>query len=119
MRVGIVGSRGFPDRTSVWEFVESLPQHVVVVSGGARGPDRWAAEFASRRGITVTVHHAAWDVYGRAAGPIRNAELVADVDQLVAFWDGRSLGTADVVAKAKAAGKPVMVVVRAPQEAAS
>ena len=110
MRVGIVGSRGFRPRWRVWEVVDGLPSHATVVSGGARGPDTWAAERAVERGLVVVVHPADWDRYGRAAGPIRNAELVADVDTLVAFFDGKSRGTSDVIAKAQAAGKPVTVV---------
>jgi len=110
MRVGIVGSRGYIDPEGVREFVNSLPTNTVVVSGGAGGPDKWAARFAHERGLEVCVHYAAWDTYGKAAGPMRNARLVRDVDKLIAFWDGESRGTSDVVAKAEAAGKPVTVI---------
>lgn len=55
VRVGIVGSREWPDVTAarcrVERFVRSLARkypHAVVMSGGARGVDSWAAEEANR-----------------------------------------------------------------------
>jgi len=42
--------------------------------------------------LAVDVVHADWDAHGRRAGPIRNAEVVARSDRLVAFWNGKSRG---------------------------
>ena len=106
----MVGSRTFRPRARVFSVIDGLPAGTIVVSGGARGPDRWAVERALENGMPIRVHPAQWDRYGRAAGFIRNALVVQDCDQLIAFWDGSSRGTADVVAKAQDAGKPVTVV---------
>jgi hypothetical protein len=55
------------------------------------------------------VFHADWERLGRKAGPIRNAQIVEGVDELVAFWDGRSRGTLNTIALAVGAGVPVKV----------
>jgi hypothetical protein len=108
-RIAIVGSRDFPRRDLVEQFVGALPAGSIVVSGGARGVDSFAEEAARRRGLEVRVLRADWDRLGAKAGPIRNSELVANADRVVAFWDGKSRGTLDTVGKALAAGLPVEV----------
>jgi len=37
MKIGVVGSRDYPDLEEVWNFVIALPDDTVIVSGGARG----------------------------------------------------------------------------------
>ncbi len=55
MRVAIVGSRECQDRHSVEAYVARLPAGAIVISGGARGVDTWAADAAHARGLaTVT-----------------------------------------------------------------
>ena len=37
-----------------------------------------------------------------AAGPIRNSQMLhSDIDEVYAFWDGKSRGTLDMITKAK------------------
>ena len=109
-RVAIIGSREYPHRDRVENYVNALPDGTVIVSGGAPGVDRWAQYAASQRGLRVWLERADWDRYGRAAGPMRNALIVAGAERLVAFWDGSSRGTADTIRKARAAGIPVEVI---------
>lgn len=111
-RVAVVGSRKYPDLGFVREFVRRLARRdpsATVVSGNAPGVDR-AAEIEARAvGLDVVSLKADWDSHGRAAGFIRNGEIVQQCDVVAAFWDGSSRGTADTVGKAEAAGKPVSV----------
>jgi hypothetical protein len=109
-RVAIVGSRDFPNAGAVSAFVRSLPPHTVVVSGGARGVDQWAEEAAKQRGLQTKIIQADWDNLGRRAGPIRNAEIVASSDRLVAFWNGRSRGTLNTVLAARSGGLPILIL---------
>jgi predicted Rossmann fold nucleotide-binding protein DprA/Smf involved in DNA uptake len=109
LRIGIVGSRDYPDLEEVWDFVDTLPAGTVVVSGGARGVDREAEEAARARGLAVLVFHADWRRYGPAAGPIRNAKIAGAVDRLVAFWDGESSGTMNTIQHARLQGKAVEI----------
>lgn len=109
MKIGVVGSREFASLASVAEWVNALPEGSVVVSGGGRGVDL-AAEVAARtRGLPVIIYPAEWDKHGRGAGFIRNQLIVNEADIVFAFWDGKSRGTADTIARARKAGKPVTV----------
>ena len=109
MRIGIVGSRDYPDLNEVLEYVSSLPKDTVVVSGGAKGVDSVAEEEARRLGLKVVVHRAQWDKHGKSAGVIRNKVLVNDCDKVVAFWDDDSVGTKNTISLASKAGKLLRV----------
>lgn len=65
---------------------------------------RWAED----RGTTVHPFEPNWKAHGRAAGPIRNGEMVREADALIAFKGGR--GTADCARQARARGIPVYVI---------
>ena len=53
MNVGIVGSRRWKSRAAVESLVKTLPPNTTVVSGGARGVDSWAVEYARKCGLKV------------------------------------------------------------------
>jgi hypothetical protein len=64
---------------------------------------------AREKGVQVIARPADWRRYGRAAGPIRNKEMLAHRPQLAVAFPGGT-GTADMVGKAKAAGLDVVVI---------
>lgn len=64
-----------------------------LVSGGAKGGDRYAELYAERKGLPITIHKPDWDRYGKSAGFIRNKSIIDDADVIVAIWDGKSKGT--------------------------
>ena len=106
IKLAIVGSRGYPDKDRVGYYVWTLKPFVsLIISGGAPGVDTIAESTARRNGIPVRSIPADWDNLGRKAGPIRNTEIVAEADYVVAFWDGVSRGTFDTIAKARAQDK--------------
>ena len=106
MKVAVVGSRDFPHLAAVRRFVLSLEKGTVIVSGGARGVDREAELTAYEAGLAVHILWADWKTHGRRAGLLRNEEIVAYADSVVAFWDGKSTGTMHTISLAKKAGKP-------------
>lgn len=106
-RVAIVGSRDWTDLRQVREFVGTLPIGTVVVSGGARGVDKATADAARARGLGVEEHLPDYARYGRSAPLIRNGDIVARADFVVAFWDGTSRGTKDAIDRAERLGKRV------------
>lgn len=79
-----------------------------VISGGCTGADQYAAEWAARWAIPTEIYKADWYTFERAAGPIRNQRMLDEgrPDMVLAFPGGK--GTADMMAKAEAAGVPVV-----------
>lgn len=113
MKIAIVGSRKFPRPELVRQCVRRLAEKhpgFILISGGAQGVDTWAADEASALGIEVIVFPADWDRYGRAAGMLRNTDIVKEADAVIAFHDGVSKGTKDTMNKARAHGKKLRVV---------
>ena len=108
-RIAIVGSRQFQAMDLIHAFVATLPEGSTIVSGGAPGVDSAAEQAAVTRGLKTLIFPADWDGLGRKAGPIRNSQIVAHADRLVAFWDGDSHGTVNAVLQALARRLPVSV----------
>lgn len=49
---------------------------LLIVHGGARGADTLVAQWAATHHIRCEAVPARWDLYGKAAGPRRNAEML-------------------------------------------
>ena len=110
MRVGIVGSRHYPDLEKVEGYVEALPAGSRVVTGSASGVDAAATRAARRKGIAVqTVPASFEEAKDRGAAELRNRRLIEQCDVIVAFWDGSSEGTRMTVERALDSGKEVHV----------
>lgn len=109
MRVLVCGGRDYQDSERV-ELELALVQPTLVIHGGARGADYLAFLWSQERGIPSECFAADWETYGRGAGPIRNARMLAEgkPDLVVAFPGGR--GTEDMKRRARAAGVPVKEV---------
>lgn len=121
MIVLVCGSRDWADRATVFETLDALPREgLVVVEGCARGADSIGGhEWAAERGVPVRHHPARWNLYGRAAGPVRNQEMLEErPDLVVAFHEDltASRGTADMVGRARRRGVPVRVVSGTPMK---
>jgi hypothetical protein len=104
MRLIIAGTRTITSEAIVREaFAWSLfdwAEIALVISGAASGVDIIGEKIALNKGVRVHCFPAAWEDFGRAAGPIRNAEMVRHADALLAVWDGESRGTRDIIRKA-------------------
>lgn len=111
MRIAIVGSRGYADLDAVRRFVAWLPKGTTIVSGGARGVDALAVSEALLRGLKTEVHKPDWKTYGPRAGFVRNRLIIQKADVVVAFWDGKSGGTADSIALARELCKEVRLFI--------
>jgi hypothetical protein len=82
-----------------------------IVSGGARGVDTCAREYALAKGIKLTEFLPEYDKYGRGAPLRRNITIIEYADLVLAFWDGSSHGTKYVIDNCKKRGVPVKVYV--------
>ena len=107
MRVAIVGSRN----VTVSDIGKHISNVEEIVSGGAVGVDRCAAEYAKENGIRLTVFLPQYKLYGRAAPIKRNKQIVDYADKIIAFWDGSSKGTLSVIKYAQKIGKPCEIVI--------
>jgi len=109
-KIAVVGSRDGVNPVAVSAFIDKLdPLTTVIVSGGARGVDTYAAERAEERGIKTVVIRPNWKKYGRGAGFLRNKEIVKAADDVVAFWNGRSRGTEHTIEQAVKLGRSVAI----------
>jgi len=113
MKIAVVGSReGFTEDDVVNKLTLELEEmeDIMIISGGARGVDSWAEEFAIRNHINTTIFKPEWDKYGKGAGFIRNKLIVDNADKVIAFWDGQSKGTKYSIDYAKSKGKEVKII---------
>lgn len=112
----IAGSRNFQDYPMLVEVVdehlkEKVKNHeITIVSGTAKGADRLGERYAEERGYHLERYPAAWERFGNAAGPIRNAQMVKAADDVIVFWNGESAGTKNIIASAQAANIPCTVI---------
>lgn len=119
MRIIVCGGRNFVDVPMLWRGLDKINAETpggircVIdgssddVTGPYKGADYWAHQWAAARDKPWERYNADWVAHGRAAGPIRNSEMLrlGKPDMVVAFPGGR--GTADMVKQADAAGLPI------------
>ncbi len=113
-RLAVVGSRDFPYRWMVYEYLshQRLGYKAAdrVVSGGAKGVDSWAADWALESGVETTVFLPDWEKYGKSAGYRRNVDIINEATRVVAFQYNNSKGTQHSIDLAKKHGKPCEVI---------
>ena len=108
MRVAVIGSRGL----CVLNLEKYLPKEVTeIVSGGAKGVDTSAREYAISHGINLTEFLPEFKKDGRSAPIKRYISIIEYADLVLAFWDGNSRGTKFVIDNCKNRGIPVKVFV--------
>lgn len=115
MRILVCGSRHFYD----WRLLENILYELnkeepikCIIHGGAAGTDSLAGQYAKYQYHEVEVYPADWGKYGKAAGPIRNKQMLDEgkPDLVIAFWDGKSPGTRNMIEQATKANIPVKVI---------
>jgi hypothetical protein len=105
MNVIIAGGRDFTDFALLTRKCDSIlrnVKHVKVIEGEAAGADKLGKKWAILRGHPYVAMPADWALNGKAAGPIRNEQMARIGEALIAFWDGKSRGTKDMIERAKA-----------------
>ena len=106
MKIAIIGSRSLsPD--NIGNYIQENDE---IVSGGAKGVDACAEEYAKSKGLKLTRFLPQYDRYGNAAPLIRNKQIVEYADKVIAFWDGKSKGTRYVIEYAKKIGRACEVI---------
>lgn len=108
MKTAIIGSRGITNIDVGMYLPEGTDE---IVSGGAKGVDTLAREYAVQHGIKLTEFLPDYSRYKRGAPLKRNEQIIEYADVILAFWDGQSKGTKFVIDKAEKIGKEVRVIV--------
>lgn len=114
MRVLMCGDRNWTDEKSIREVLSNLVafhSEVIVIEGEAPGADSISRDVAESMGIQVLKFPALWKTFGRAAGPVRNKQMLMEgkPDMVCAFHNNLrdSKGTKNMVRQAINAGVPV------------
>jgi len=97
---------------AIIDLSETLYDQVAVsiVSGMARGADELGVRFAAQHNVKLYKFPADWNQYGKRAGFVRNKQMGDCSDGLLAFWDGASKGTAQMIEYMRSLNKPVHIV---------
>lgn len=116
MKVIIAGSRHMPEEGAIALIDRAMKLSgfdrdvTEVVSGCAKGADTWGEHWAEQSFTHVIHFPANWTMHGKAAGPIRNAQMAEYADAAVIFiWNG-SRGSANMLQQMQKRGKPCFVV---------
>lgn len=109
MKLAIIGGRDFTDYIRLCNEADALrPEHII--SGGARGADALARKYARSKRIGFTEFLPDYEQYNRKAPLIRNMKIVESADIVLAFWNGKSLGTKHAISYAQSLKIQIIVV---------
>ena len=107
MKVAIIGSRNL----IINDLQNYLPENVTeIVSGGAKGIDICAREYALSNDVKLTEFLPEYEKYGKSAPLKRNLQIIEYADEVIAFWDGSSAGTKHVIDNCRKMNKKITVI---------
>lgn len=118
LRIIIAGGREFDDFDRLCKYCDSIISgynsdnnfNITIISGNAIGTDRMGEEYSRLRGYNLMVFPADWFKFGKRAGIIRNAQMAEYATSdgaegiLIAFWNGKSRGTKNMIEVAETRG---------------
>lgn len=105
----VCGGRDYANKSHVHQVLDMIHRAnpiELLIHGDADGADKMADEWAEFREIAVAAYPADWEKHGRAAGPIRNAEMLQENPDVILAFPGGS-GTLNMVTQARKKGIPV------------
>ena len=114
-RVVIAGCRDYGNYDEAKTYIDFClsdirkKYEIVILSGGARGADAIGEQYAKENGFKIEKYPAAWETYGKSAGPRRNKQMAEACDFVICFWDGQSRGTGSMLEFAKQYNKPFRI----------
>lgn len=123
-RLIVCGSRHYDDRTTLERELSAILDethhrdatltivHGACPSGADAMADRWAVNSKARSWkVEIERWPAEWGEFGKFAGPRRNLQMAQHgADLCLAFWDGQSTGTLDMIRKCIDHGIAVRIV---------
>lgn len=112
----VAGGREFTDYAMASRELNKLAEGelvneaISIVSGMARGADAQGVRFAKENGVKLYEFYPDWNGLGKSAGFRRNEDMGRFADGLLAFWDGKSVGTKGMIEFMRKLGKDVRVI---------
>lgn len=126
-KILITGDRNWDDIPRVVEALKGYRPGTILVHGACRGADIICAAVAETLGFEVRPYPADWEKHRRAAGPIRNRQMLKEehkpeepIDLVLAFHNNieNSSGTADMLDCVDKAGIPWDLIKSHPRSSA-
>lgn len=106
MKVAVIGSRTFSDYDLVKDTLKCI--HITeIVSGGDLGADKLAEKYAEEKGIPVSIIPHTENP--ETSGSSRTYNIISTAQMVVAFWNGKSPGTGDLLKYARQKGKKIVL----------
>jgi len=114
----VTGSRNYTNKEKIRDVLNKYFSNTVLIVGGATGADTIAADIAERWEWNIIEMLAQWARDGKAAGPIRNQEMLKVLGALgkcgyktvvEAFPHSDSRGTRHMISRAREAGVTVNI----------
>lgn len=133
MKLIVAGGRDFTNFELGFRIIDKVTantpkEDITIVCGDAQGADTCGKEWYKlhkHKGVKISYHIPDWDdievegavvkynrfgkPYNAVAGHWRNSDMQEEATHLLAFWDGKSRGTRDMITKIKKSGKPYRV----------
>lgn len=107
MKLLVVGSRSI----AAFDLSPYISPHVdTIISGGARGVDHLAEQYADLNHLSKYIVRPRYDLYGRGAPLKRNEEMVDMADAVLVIWDGHSRGAQYTANYSRKVKKPLTLV---------
>jgi len=111
--LAVVGSRSFTNYAllaTVLDTFQKVQPVKRLVSGGAEGADRLAEEYARKHNMDILVLKGEWTHCGKDTAMRDSCEIVKEADEVIAFWDGKSIGTQYTIQKMQWMNKVVRII---------
>jgi len=111
MKIAVIGSRNFTDYVLLENELLGIKDKIdLIISGGAKGADAFAEKWALKNNIPIEVIKPDWNIYGKAAGVVRNRLIIESCTYCYAFWDNKTKGTLYSINYCKKLLKPIKII---------
>ena len=114
IHLAVVGGRDYADydnfKRIITEYVGEIGTPSTIISGGAKGVDTMAKLWTKENNIELIEFKPDWATHGKAAGILRNTDIIEASSHVLALPTKKSIGTHDSIRKAKSLNKILKVV---------